>query len=174
MNFINIFPNPSKLIDIENTNKIVLFIFLKITDDSIKEKLKNDFLKEKINILHWFDCQYTNIGKEDFWSDALIIEFKNKTDLQKIYESKIGKIEVEAVQVFNLAPKNPPRLLINFLKLFRPIGYFLELINSSRKELQNLENSNSKRAVSTQRVNHSNVKFHQNERSNSYENMQTQ
>ena len=143
MNFINIFPNPSKLIDIENTNKIVLFIFLKITDDSIKEKLKNDFLKEKINILHWFDCQYTNIGKEDFWSDALIIEFKNKTDFQKIYESKIGKIEVEAVQVFNLAPKNPPRLLINFLKLFRPIGYFLELINSSRKELQNLENSNS-------------------------------
>ena len=44
MNFINIFPNTSKLIDIENTNKIVLFIFLKITDDSIKEKLKNDFL----------------------------------------------------------------------------------------------------------------------------------
>ena len=114
-----------------NTQHILLlFIFLKITDDSIKEKLKNDFLKEKINILHWFDCQYTNIGKEDFWSDALIIEFKNKTDLQKIYESKIGKIEVEAVQVFNLAPKNPPRLLINFLKLFRPIGSFLELINS--------------------------------------------
>ena len=45
MNFISIFPNPSKLIDIENTNKIVLFIYLKITDDSIKEKLKNDFLK---------------------------------------------------------------------------------------------------------------------------------
>jgi hypothetical protein len=33
--------------------------------------------------------------------------------------------------------------LINFLKLFRPIGYFLELINNSRKELQNLENNNS-------------------------------
>ena len=77
MNFINIFPNPSKLIDIENTNKIVLFIFLKITDDSIKEKLKNDFLKEKINILHWFDCQYTNIGKEDFWSDDFKSGFGN-------------------------------------------------------------------------------------------------
>ena len=33
--------------------------------------------------------------------------------------------------------------MINFLKLFRPIGYFLELINNSRKELQNLENRNS-------------------------------
>ena len=91
MILINIFPDPSKLIDIENTNKIVLFIYLKITDNSIKEKIKNDFLKEKINILHWFDCQYTNIGKEDFWSDALIIEFKNKTDFQKIYESKSEK-----------------------------------------------------------------------------------
>ena len=87
MNLINIFPDPSKLIDIENTNKIVLFIFLKITDISIKKNIKNDFFKENINILHWFDCQYTNIGKEDFWSDALIIEFKNKTDLHKIYES---------------------------------------------------------------------------------------
>ena len=78
MNLINIFPDPSKLIDIENTNKIVLFIFLKITDISIKKNIKNDFFKENINILHWFDCQYTNIGKEDFWSDALIIKFKNK------------------------------------------------------------------------------------------------
>jgi uncharacterized protein (DUF1330 family) len=143
MNLINIFPDPSKLIDIENTNKIVLFIFLKITNNSIKENIKNDFLKENINILHWFDCQYTNIGKEDFWSDALIIEFKNKNNLQEIYKSDIGRVHVEAIQVFNLAPKNPPRLLINFLKLFRPIGYFLELINNSRKELQNLENRNS-------------------------------
>ena len=143
MNLINIFPDPSKLIDIENTNKIVLFIFLKITDNSIKENIKNDFLKENINILYWFDCQYTNIGKEDFWSNALIIEFKNKNNLQEIYKSDIGRVYVEAIQVFNLAPKNPPRLLINFLKLFRPIGYFLELINNSRKELQNLENRNS-------------------------------
>jgi len=124
MNLINIFPDPSKLIDIENTNKIVLFIFLKITDNSIKENIKNDFLKENINILHWFDCQYTNIGKEDFWSDALIIEFKNKNNLQEIYKSDIGRVYVEAIQVFNLAPKNPPRLLINFLKLFRPIDIF--------------------------------------------------
>ena len=143
MNLINIFPDPSKLIDIENTNKIVLFIFLKITDNSIKENIKNDFLKENINILHWFDCQYTNIGKEDFWSDALIIEFKNKNNLQEIYKNDIGRVHLEAIQVFNLAPKNPSRLLINFLKLFRPIGYFLELINNSRKELQNLENRNS-------------------------------
>jgi len=92
MNLINIFPDPSKLIDIENTNKIVLFIFLKITDNSIKENIKNDFLKENINILHWFDCQYTNIGKEDFWSDALIIEFKNKNNLQEIYKSDIGRV----------------------------------------------------------------------------------
>ena len=91
MNFINIFPNPSKLIDIENTNKIVLFIYLKITDYSIKEKIKNDFFKEKINILHWFDCQYTNIGKEDFWSDALIIEFKNKTIFKRFMKAKSEK-----------------------------------------------------------------------------------
>ena len=143
MNLINIFPDPSKLIGIENTNKIVLFIFLKITDNSIKENIKNDFLKENINILHWFDCQYTNIGKEDFWSDALIFEFKNKNNFQEIYKSDIGRVHVEAIQVFKKKKKNPPRLLINFLKLFRPIGYFLELINNSRKELQNLENRNS-------------------------------
>ena len=47
MNFISIFPNPSKLIDIENTNKIVLFIYLKITDDSIKEKIKKICNKKK-------------------------------------------------------------------------------------------------------------------------------
>ena len=143
MDLINIFPDPSKLIDIENTNKIVLFIFLKITDNSIKETVKNDFLKENINILHWFDCQYTNIGKEDFWSDVLIIKFKNKNNLQEFYKSEIGRIRVEAVQVFNLLPKNPPRLFVNFLKLFRPIGFFFELIKSSKTELHNLSNSKS-------------------------------
>jgi len=143
MNLINIFPDPSKLIDIENTNKIVLFIFLKITDISIKKNIKNDFFKENLNILHWFDCQYTNIGKEDFWSDALIIEFKNKNNLQEIYKSEIGRIHVEAIQVFNIFPKNLPRLFVNFLKLFRPIGFFFEMIKSTKKELQNLKNSDS-------------------------------
>ena len=46
MNLINIFPDPSKLIDIENTNKIVLFIFLKITDISIKKILKMTFSRK--------------------------------------------------------------------------------------------------------------------------------
>ena len=143
MNTINIFPDHSKLIDIENTNKIILCIFLKITDSSIKENIKNDFLKENINILHWFDCQYTNIGKEDFWSDVLIIKFKNKNNLQEFYKSEIGRIRVEAVQVFNLLPKNPPRLFVNFLKLFRPIAFFFEITRSSKKVLQNLKNYDS-------------------------------
>ena len=39
MNTINIFPDHSKLIDIENTNKIILCIFLKITDSAIKENI---------------------------------------------------------------------------------------------------------------------------------------
>ena len=140
---INIIPDPIKLFNNENTNKIILFIFLRFDKSINSENFRNRLLKENIIISHWFDCQYTNIGKEDYWTNALIIEFENKTELEKSYESEIGKIKVEAVQVFNLAPKNPPRLLINFLKLFRPIGYFLELINNSRKELQNLENNNS-------------------------------
>tara|TARA_B100000768_G_scaffold3199_1_gene3949 strand:+ start:1482 stop:2315 length:834 start_codon:yes stop_codon:yes gene_type:complete len=140
---INIIPDPIKLFNNENTNKIILFIFLRFDKSINSENFRNRLLKENITISHWFDCQYTNIGKEDYWTNALIIEFENKTELEKSYESEIGKIKVEAVQVFNLAPKNPPRLLINFLKLFRPIGYFLELINNSRKELQNLENNNS-------------------------------
>ncbi len=140
---INIFPDPSKFIDIENTNKIVLLIFLKFSNNTKKEMFKKTLLKEHLNILHWFDCQYTNIGKEDFWSDALIIELKNKNELQKIYKSDLGKIDAEAVQVFNIIPKNPPRLLINFLKLFRPIGYFFELVKTSRKELEDLKKDRS-------------------------------
>jgi ATP-dependent Zn protease len=140
---VNIIPDPIKLFNNENTNKIVLFIFLKFSKSSKTENFKDYLLKKKINTVHWFICQYTNIGRKDYWTNAIIIEFENKIELQKAYENKIKVIDIEAVQVFNLFPKNPPRLLINFLKLFRPIGFFLELINSSRKELQNLENSNS-------------------------------
>ena len=36
---VNIFPDPSKLNDHENTNKIVLVIFIKITIPKVKEEL---------------------------------------------------------------------------------------------------------------------------------------
>jgi hypothetical protein len=137
---VNIFPDPSKLNDHENTNKIVLVIFIKIAKPKVKEELKISLLNKKLKIINWFDCHYTNIGKEDYWSDVLIVEFKDKFELEKYYKNGVGKIDLEAVQVFNLLPKNLPRLFVNFLKLFRPIGYFFELIKSSNKELQNLSN----------------------------------
>ena len=140
---VNIFPDPSKLNDHENTNKIVLVIFIKIAKPKVKEELKISLLNKKLKIINWFDCHYTNIGKEDYWSDVLIVEFKDKFELEKYYKNGVGKIDLEAVQVFNLLPKNLPRLFVNFLKLFRPIGYFFELIKSSNKELQNLSNEDS-------------------------------
>ena len=121
---VNIFPDPSKLNDHENTNKIVLVIFIKIAKPKVKEELKISLLNKKLKIINWFDCHYTNIGKEDYWSDVLIVEFKDKLELEKYYKNGVGKIDLEAVQVFNLLPKNLPRLFVNFLKLFRPIGYF--------------------------------------------------
>ena len=73
---VNIFPDPSKLNDHENTNKIVLVIFIKIAKPKVKEELKISLLNKKLKIINWFDCHYTNIGKEDYWSDVLIVEFK--------------------------------------------------------------------------------------------------
>ena len=140
---VNIFPDPSKLNDYENTNKIVLVIFIKIAKPKVKEELKISLLNKKLKIINWFDCHYTNIGKEDYWSDVLIVEFKDKFELEKYYKNGVGKIDLEAVQVFNLLPKNPPRLFVNFLKLFRPIGFFFEMTRSSKKVLQNLKNYDS-------------------------------
>ena len=140
---VNIFPNPSKFNDHENTNKIVLVIFIKITKAIVKEELKNNLINKKLNIINWFDCHYTNIGKKDFWSDVLIVEFKDKFELAKFYKDDVSKINLQAVQVFNLLPKNSPRFFVNFLKLFRPIGYFFELIKSSKSELHNFSNSKS-------------------------------
>ena len=139
----NIFPDPSKFSDHENTNKIVLLIFIKIIKPKVKEELKSNLLTKKLNIINWFDCHYTNIGKEDFWSDVLIVEFKDKFELEKFYINDSSRIDLQAVQVFNLLPKNLPRLFVNFLKLLRPIGYFFELIRSSKTELHNLTNSKS-------------------------------
>ena len=140
---VNIFPDPSKLNDHENTNKIVLVIFIKITIPKVKDELKISLLNKKLKIINWFDCHYTNIGKEDYWSDVLIVEFKDKFELDKYYKNGVGKIDLQGVQVFNLLPKNLPRLFVNFLKLLRPIGYFFELIKSSKTELHNLSNSKS-------------------------------
>jgi len=44
------------------------------------------------------NCHYTNIGKEDYWSDVLIVEFKDKFELEKYYKNGVGKIDLEAVQ----------------------------------------------------------------------------
>jgi hypothetical protein len=140
---VNIFPDPSKFNDYENTNKIVLVIFIKIAKPKVKEELKISLLNKKLKIINWFDCHYTNIGKEDYWSDVLMVEFKDKFELEKYYKNGVGKIDLEAVQVFNLLPKNPPRLFVNFLKLFRPIGFFFEMTRSSKKVLQNLKNYDS-------------------------------
>ena len=89
----NIFPDPSKFSDHENTNKIVLLIFIKIIKPKVKEELKSNLLTKKLNIINWFDCHYTNIGKEDFWSDVLIVEFKDKFELEKFYKM----IQVELI-----------------------------------------------------------------------------
>ena len=85
----NIFPDPSKFSDHENTNKIVLLIFIKIIKPKVKEELKSNLLTKKLNIINWFDCHYTNIGKEDFWSDVLIVEFKDKIELEKFYKNDV-------------------------------------------------------------------------------------
>ena len=122
---VNIFPDPSKLNDHENTNKIVLVIFIKITIPKVKEELKISLLNKKLKIINWFDCHYTNIGKEDYWSDVLIVEFKDKFELDKYYKNGVGKIDLQGVQVFNLLPKNLPRLFVNFLKLLRLLAIFL-------------------------------------------------
>ena len=45
---VNIFPDPSKFNDHENTNKIVLVIFIKITKAIVKEELKNNLINKKI------------------------------------------------------------------------------------------------------------------------------
>ena len=86
---INIIPDPIKLFNNENTNKIILFIFLRFNKSLNSENFRNRLLKENITISHWFDCQYTNIGKEDYWTNALIIEFENKTELSWITRSDI-------------------------------------------------------------------------------------
>ena len=92
---VNIFPDPSKLNDHENTNKIVLVIFIKIAKPKVKEELKISLLNKKLKIINWFDCHYTNIGKEDYWSDVLIVEFKDKFELEKYYKNGVGKIFYE-------------------------------------------------------------------------------
>ena len=47
---VNIFPDPSKLNDHENTNKIVLVIFIKIAKPKVKEELKISLLNKKLKI----------------------------------------------------------------------------------------------------------------------------
>ena len=128
---INLIPNPTNFIDSENTYKIVLFTFIKFSKLSDGSEFIKILKKNKINYLHWFNCQYTNIGKKDYWSNAAIIEFESKKQLELAYSKKIEYSNIEALQVFNVNPKNPSRLFINFLKLFRPLGYIFSFLNNS-------------------------------------------
>ncbi|MDA0757136.1 MAG: hypothetical protein O3C01_00520 [Bacteroidetes bacterium] len=138
----NFIPNPSNFLNTENTNKIILFYFFKFSKFSNSSEFLISISNNKINCLHWFNCQYTNIGKEDFWTNAAIIEFENKEILEKAFNNKLEFNTIKALQVFMVLPKNPSRLLLNFLKLFRPVGYLFKLFkNSSIEEL--IENNNS-------------------------------
>tara|TARA_B110000116_G_scaffold48072_1_gene40092 strand:+ start:2232 stop:3056 length:825 start_codon:yes stop_codon:yes gene_type:complete len=128
---INFIPNPSNFLNTENTNKIILFYFFKFSKFSDSSEFINSISKNKINCLHWFNCQYTNIGKEDFWTNASIIEFENKETLLKAFNNKLEFSNIKALQVFNVLPNNPSRLLIDFLKLFRPAGYLFKLFKNS-------------------------------------------
>lgn len=128
---INFIPNPSNFLNTENTNKIILFYFFKFSKFSDSSEFIISISKKKINCLHWFNCQYTNIGKEDFWTNASIIEFENKETLLKAFNNKLEFSNIKALQVFNVLPKNPSRLLIDFLKLFRPAGYLFKLFKNS-------------------------------------------
>ena len=121
---VNIFPDPSKLNDHENTNKIVLVIFIKITIPKVKEELKISLLNKKLKIINWFDCHYTNIGTEDYWSDVLIVEFKDKFELEKYYKNGVGKIDLQGVQVFNLLPKKLATTLCKFFKAIKTYWLF--------------------------------------------------
>ena len=128
---INFIPNPSNFLNTENTNKIILFYFFKFSKFSDSSEFIISISKNKINCLHWFNCQYTNIGKEDFWTNASIIEFENKETLLKAFNNKLEFSNIKALQVFNVLPNNPSRLLIDFLKLFRPAGYLFKLFKNS-------------------------------------------
>ena len=128
---INFIPNPSNFLNTENTNKIILFYFFKFSKFSESSEFIISISKKKINCLHWFNCQYTNIGKEDFWTNASIIEFENKETLLKAFNNKLEFSNIKALQVFNVLPNNPSRLLIDFLKLFRPAGYLFKLFKNS-------------------------------------------
>jgi|TARA_B110000240_G_scaffold38543_1_gene42766 uncharacterized protein (DUF1330 family) len=128
---INFIPNPSNFLNTENTNKIILFYFFKFSKFSDSSEFIISISKKKINCLHWFNCQYTNIGKEDFWTNASIIEFENKETLLKAFNNKLEFSNIKALQVFNVLPNNPSRLLIDFLKLFRPAGYLFKLFKNS-------------------------------------------
>jgi len=134
----NIIPDPEKLIYSKKTNKITLFYFFKFSDSKINsKKIKQIFKDHDIKCLHWFNCQYTLIGGDDFWTSASIVEFKSKEHIKRIFDKKISNNKIKALQVFNLNPKLPPKIILFIIKLFRPLGILFDLllknsINSSK------------------------------------------
>tara|TARA_B100001250_G_scaffold89270_1_gene74020 strand:+ start:134 stop:958 length:825 start_codon:yes stop_codon:yes gene_type:complete len=125
----NIIPDPDKLIYSKKTNKIVLFYFFKYSNRETNSiKIKKIFKDNEIKCLHWFNCEYTIIGQEDFWTSASIIEFKSKKHLKKIYHKKISNNKIKAFQIFNLKPNNPPKIILFIIKLLRPFGILIDLM----------------------------------------------
>ncbi|MBT5858186.1 MAG: hypothetical protein HOH84_07700 [Flavobacteriaceae bacterium] len=141
----NIIPNPIKLIDTEITNKVTLFYLFKFSKTVETSKIiKQEFDNQNIKCLHWFNCQYNFIGEDDFWTNSALLEFESIDHLGKVFIKKIGNSDIQALQVFNLTPKLPPKIIIYLFKLLRPIGYLLDCLIKNEIDYSKLSNSGSK------------------------------
>lgn len=141
----NIIPNPIKLTDTEITNKITLFYLFKFSKTVETSKIiKQEFDNQNIKYLHWFNCQYNFIGENDFWTNSALLEFESIDHLGKVFIKKIGNSNIQALQVFNLTPKLPPKIIVYLFKLLRPIGYLLDCLIKNEIDNSKLSNSGSK------------------------------
>ena len=114
----NIIPNPIKLTDTEITNKVTLFYLFKFSKTVETSKIiKEEFDNQNIKCLHWFNCQYNFIGEDDFWTNSALLEFESIDHLGKVFIKKIGNSDIQALQVFNLTPKLPPKIIIYLFKM---------------------------------------------------------
>ena len=127
---LNIIPDPDKLIYSKEKKKVVLFYFFKYSDKKTNsKKIKKTFRDNDIKCLHWFNCEYTIIGKKDYWTTASIVELSSKEHLKEVFKKKIINNNITALQVFNIKPNNPSKAVLFIIKLFlRPFGILIDMI----------------------------------------------
>lgn len=125
---IKLLPDFEQLPPLSKNGKMpLLFYFFKLNEEDKKGIALRELMhKQGAKCLHWWTCEYTFIGEDDYWTHSAVFEIADKEAFKKASKEQISTPSVENVQLYFAKAMMPPKFILGLFKLLRPLGILLD------------------------------------------------